>query len=170
MKGKGKNSSRAFIGLGSNMGDRLGYLKAALGELAAHPEIRLGRASSFYESEPVGYRQQDWFINQVVEVETALDPWKLLAVLQGIENKLGRKRVIRWGPRVIDLDLLLYGELVLSGEELAIPHPRMYERNFVLFPLNEIAPDLRHPDGMTTAEHLQEYLATAPKERIRLLT
>ncbi|MGB9791789.1 MAG: 2-amino-4-hydroxy-6-hydroxymethyldihydropteridine diphosphokinase [Thermacetogeniaceae bacterium] len=170
MSGEGKGWNQAFIGLGSNMGDRLGYLEAAIREMDLQPEIRVIRASSVYESEPVGYRDQSWFLNQVVEVETSLGPWQLLHALQGIENRLGRKRLFRWGPRVIDLDLLLYGGLVLEEEELTIPHPRMYERNFVLFPLNEIAPGLVHPDGLTTAEHLERYLATSPAEKIRLLT
>ncbi|HHW41764.1 MAG TPA: 2-amino-4-hydroxy-6-hydroxymethyldihydropteridine diphosphokinase [Syntrophomonadaceae bacterium] len=170
MTGNGKIGNRAFIGLGSNMGDRMAYLETALREITAQPGIRLVKASSYYESEPVGYRDQDWFINRVVEVETTLAPLELLRVLQGIENRLGRKRLIRWGPRVIDLDLLLYGDLVLTGEELTVPHERMYERNFVLIPLNEIAPEYRHPDGRTTAEHLQAYLATAPPEKIRLWT
>jgi len=160
----------AFIGLGSNMGDRMAYLEAALREITAQPGIRLVKASSCYESEPVGYLDQDWFINQVVEVETTLGPLELLHVLQGIENRLGRRRLIRWGPRVIDLDLLLFGDLVLRTGELTVPHPRMYERNFVLIPLNEIAPEYRHPDARTTAEHLQVYLETAPAEKIRLCT
>lgn len=170
MNGAEKGWKQAFIGLGSNMGDRLGYLRAALHEMALRPEIRVMRVSSVYESEPVGYKEQSWFLNQVAEVETSLDPWQLLRALQGIENRLGRKRIFRWGPRVIDLDLLLYGRLVLEDEELTLPHPRMYERNFVLFPLNEIAPGLVHPDGLTTAEHLKRYLATSPPEKIRLLT
>ncbi len=170
MSRTGKCWSQAFVGLGSNLGDRLGYLRRALQEMALQPGIRVRRVSSVYESEPVGYKEQGWFLNQVAEVETSLDPWQLLRALQGIENRMGRERLFRWGPRVIDLDLLLYEGLVLEEEELTLPHPRMYERNFVLFPLNEIAPGLVHPDGLTTAEHLEIYLAKSPRERIRLLT
>lgn len=144
-------------------------MKKAYQELNRDSRIRIVGTSSFYESEPVGYLDQAWFLNQVMEIATILLPRELLHILQVIENELGRKRLIRWGPRVIDLDLLLYEDVILTTDELIIPHPRMYERNFVLIPLNEIAPNLRHPDGKTTAEHLQEYLKTAPEEKIRLI-
>ena len=180
-----KQAVRAFIGLGSNMGDRVAYLEAARRMLAEHAGVDLSKASSLYETEPVGYTDQDWFLNQVVEVATGLDPWKLLRVLQGIEQDLGRQRLIRWGPRVIDLDILLYGDAVVSGPkyamrwswrpvprliwvsgpELTVPHPRLYERSFVLAPLAEIAPDHVHPDGKTTLEHLQ---ALGAGQKIRL--
>jgi 2-amino-4-hydroxy-6-hydroxymethyldihydropteridine diphosphokinase len=159
---------RAFVGLGSNLGDRVGYLSLARQGLEEHPLIVIKRASSIYESEPVGYLEQDWFLNQVVEIATGLQPSELLAVMQGIENRLGRERKIRWGPRVIDLDLLLFEDLVISTPELTVPHPRMYERSFVLIPLCEIAPDLLHPDGMNTRTHLQRHLETRGGERIRL--
>jgi 2-amino-4-hydroxy-6-hydroxymethyldihydropteridine diphosphokinase len=146
---------QAFIGLGSNLGNRAGYLEQARRMLAGHPVVELITASSLYETEPVGYTDQGWFLNQVVEVATGIDPHGLLRVLQGIERELGRERLIRWGPRVIDLDLLLYGGAVLTGPDLTVPHPRLYERSFVLAPLNEIAPQFIHPDGKTTLEHLQ---------------
>ena len=150
-----KQPIQAFIGLGSNMGDRSAYLEAARRALAGCEDIDLTGASSIYETEPVGYAEQGRFLNQVVDVATCLDPWDLLRVLQGIEQKLGRQRLIRWGPRVIDLDLLLYGDAVLTSPELTVPHPRRYERGFVLAPLGEIAPHHIHPDGKTTLEHLQ---------------
>jgi len=160
-----KQTVRAFIGLGSNMGDRVAYLEAARRMLADHPSVELSKASSLYETEPVGYADQGWFLNQVVEVATWLDPYALFRALQGIERDLGRQRLIRWGPRVIDLDLLLYGDAVVSGHELTVPHPRIYERSFVLAPLGEIAPDHVHPDGKTTWEHLQ---ALGAGQKIRL--
>ncbi|NPV28703.1 MAG: 2-amino-4-hydroxy-6-hydroxymethyldihydropteridine diphosphokinase [Firmicutes bacterium] len=159
---------RAYVGLGSNLGDRAANLGRARQELDSHPQIRITRTSSLYESEPVGFLDQGWFLNQVVEIETDLDPFALLRVLQGIENTLGRKREIRWGPRVIDLDLLLFDNRTLATPELVLPHPRMYERNFVLVPLHEIAPDLLHPDGRSTREHLREFHEKAPGEKIRL--
>ncbi|KUK36612.1 MAG: 2-amino-4-hydroxy-6-hydroxymethyldihydropteridine pyrophosphokinase FolK [Thermacetogenium phaeum] len=159
---------RAFVGLGSNLGDRSGYLSLARQELEKHPLIAIKKASSIYESEPVGYLEQDWFLNQVLEIATGLQPFELLAVMQEIENCLGRERKIRWGPRVIDLDLLLFEDLVVSTPELTIPHPRMYERSFVLIPLCEIAPDFLHPDGVVTREHLQRHLEKRGGERIRL--
>lgn len=144
----------AFVSLGSNLGDREGFLKTAVAELDRNPGIRVTAVSSIYETEPVGYLDQDWFLNLVIRVETSLEPLELLHQLQGIEKAMGRKRMVRWGPRVIDLDLLLYDGLALTTPELELPHPRMYQRNFVMVPLNEIAPDFMHPDGRTTGEHL----------------
>src|SRR5208337_3709957 len=155
----------AFIGLGSNLGDREAYLETARRALTDGEGIFLIGVSSLYETEPVGYTEQGWFLNQVVEVATGLDPWELLRVLQGIEQDLGRQRLIRWGPRVVDLDLLLYGDIVLNSPELTVPHPRLYERSFVLAPLAEITPDHVHPDGKTTQEHLQ---ALGAGQKIRL--
>lgn len=158
----------AFLSLGSNMGDRVAYLEAACLELAAHPEISILRRSSLYETEPVGYRNQGWFLNRVVGVATTMEPRELLVFVHEIEDRLGRRRLIRWGPRVIDLDILLYGGLVLQTPDLVIPHPRMYERNFVLVPLQEIAPGLVHPDGRTTGEHLEDLRERGGGEKIRL--
>ena len=160
-----KEPVQVFIGLGSNLGDRDAYLEMARRALTGSEGILLVRASSLYETEPVGYTEQGWFLNQVVEVAAVLDPWELLGLLQGIEQDLGRQRLIRWGPRVVDLDLLLYGDAVLNGPKLIVPHPRLYERSFVLAPLAEIAPDHLHPGGKTTLEHLQA-LGTGQKIRL----
>jgi 2-amino-4-hydroxy-6-hydroxymethyldihydropteridine diphosphokinase len=154
--------------MGSNLGDRRTFLKEASLEIGSHPQLRVIRLSSLYETEPVGYLDQGWFLNQVMEIETTLTPEELLTFLQGIENKLGRKRLIRWGPRVIDLDILLYGNRTIETPKLIIPHPRMYERGFVMIPLQEIAPDLVHPDGKTTREHLDMLMKTEKVEKIRL--
>jgi 2-amino-4-hydroxy-6-hydroxymethyldihydropteridine diphosphokinase len=159
-----KLSVQAFIGLGSNMGDRAAHLGAARCALAGSEGIDITGASSIYETEPVGYTEQGWFLNQVVGIATGLDPFDLLRVLLEIEQKLGRQRSIRWGPRVIDLDLLLYGDAVLNSPELTVPHPRLYERGFVLAPLSEIAPQHVHPDGRTTLEHLQKFLSGEKKQ------
>jgi 2-amino-4-hydroxy-6-hydroxymethyldihydropteridine diphosphokinase len=158
----------AFLGLGSNLGEREYYLAEARRQLAAHPLIEIIRSSSRYETEPVGYLDQGLFLNQVLEIATALRPRELLLVTQGIENGLGRKRLIHWGPRVIDLDILLYGDSVLDTPELTLPHPRMYERRFVLAPLGEIAAEFVHPDGMTTREHLDALRQRGNTEKIRL--
>jgi 2-amino-4-hydroxy-6-hydroxymethyldihydropteridine diphosphokinase len=160
-----KEPVQVFIGLGSNLGDRDAYLEMARRALTGSEGILLVRASSLYETEPVGYTEQGWFLNQVVEIAAVLDPWELLGLLQGIEQDLGRQRLIRWGPRVVDLDLLLYGDAVLNGPKLIVPHPRLYERSFVLAPLAEIAPDHLHPGGKTTLEHLQA-LGTGQKIRL----
>jgi 2-amino-4-hydroxy-6-hydroxymethyldihydropteridine diphosphokinase len=164
-KGKKENS---FLGLGSNLGDRQAYFDAACRELSAHQSVQIIQSSSLYESEPVGYLDQGWFLNQVVEIETTLEPEELLHFTQDIENKLGRKRLIHWGPRVIDIDILLYGDRIIKTPHLTVPHPRMYERCFVLMPLREIAADLIHPDGISTQEHLEMLQQKGDTEKIRL--
>jgi len=131
----------AYIGLGTNLGERRANLDRALSLLAASPGVRLLRAARVYETAPVGYTAQPRFLNTVAEVETDLSPADLLAVLQRIEAELGRVRTVRWGPRTIDLDLLLYDDLTLDDPALTIPHPRMAERAFVLVPLAELIPD-----------------------------
>ena len=135
--------ARVFIGLGSNINDRKNYLERAI--LALDPEIQLKSASSIYETDPWGYEDQDDFLNQVISTETDLEPREVLEKLKAIEESLGRTVTIRYGPRVIDLDLLFYDDLVLDECDLQIPHPRMLERAFVLVPFCEIASDFVHP-------------------------
>ncbi|XJZ27401.1 2-amino-4-hydroxy-6-hydroxymethyldihydropteridine diphosphokinase [Bacillota bacterium Lsc_1132] len=135
----------AFIGLGSNIGDRYHYLVKAIQFLAEHPEIILVNYSSIYETDPVGFEDQDLFLNMVVEVKTSLSAEKLLAVCLEIELRLGRKREVRWGPRTIDLDILLYNQENIETEKLMIPHPRMAERAFVVVPLLEVKPAIQFP-------------------------
>lgn len=130
----------AYIGLGGNLGDRRANLDRALALLNASPGVRVRRVASVYETAPVGFTAQPRFLNTVAEVETDLAPADLLAVMQRIEAELGRVRTIRWGPRTIDLDLLLYDDLTLDDPALTIPHPRLAERAFVLVPLAELLP------------------------------
>ncbi len=132
-----------YIGLGSNIGDKIATCRRALDLLRRAG--RINKVSSFYCTEPVGYPNQDDFINAVVELETSLSPLALLAACHVIEDKLGRSRLLQWGPRTIDLDILLYGDEVINDSELSIPHPLMAERGFVLVPLSEIAPQKMHP-------------------------
>ena len=152
-----------FLGLGSNVGDREANLREAIGRLTA-PDLRVLRTSPVYETEPVGYAAQRWFLNQVVEAETALFPLQLLARVARIERALGRVRTVPNGPRTIDIDILLYGRSVVRGARLEIPHPRMAERRFVLAPLADLAPDLRHPVTRTT---ITEMLEGAPAQAVR---
>jgi len=138
-------SNTSYISLGSNMGDRCESLKAAIEELNTHSNLRVINTSSIYETDPVGYEDQDQFLNMVVEVSTNLNPFELLSLCLDIEKKLGRKRDIRWGPRTIDLDILLYNQENIKSEKLTVPHPRMHERAFVIIPLLEIASSIKLP-------------------------
>lgn len=142
-------SETAYLSLGSNLGDRCEQLRRACQALEASA-IRLQSCSSIYETEPVDFAAQGWFLNCVVAVETVLSPLALLETLQGIEHKLGRRRRQPKGPRSIDLDILLYGNRTLNSKALVVPHPRMLERRFVMEPLREIAPSLRFPVSRET--------------------
>ncbi|MDP8981098.1 MAG: 2-amino-4-hydroxy-6-hydroxymethyldihydropteridine diphosphokinase [Acidobacteriota bacterium] len=143
----------AWLSLGSNVGDREANLREAMRRLEAEG-IHIRRESSVYETEPQDLRDQPWFLNSVVEVETALFPRQLLTCVRKIEKALGRKRIVAKGPRTIDIDILLYGSSVIKTADLEIPHPRMSERRFVLEPLAELAPDLRHPVSRRTMKEL----------------
>lgn len=146
----------AYISLGSNMGDKVESLKQAVTLLQSHDLIEVTKVSSIYDTDPVGYEDQDVFMNIVVEISTQLTPMELLVACQAIEQELKRVRIIRWGPRTMDLDIILYGEEVIETPTLSIPHPRMHERGFVLVPLAEIAPTVRQPiQNLTIAQLLQ---------------
>lgn len=154
-----------YLALGSNIGDREAHLRAAIGEMSA-AGISVLRESPIYETEPVGFTDQRWFLNMVVEAETALFPMQLLARVGKIERKLGRVRTMVNGPRTIDIDILLYANAVVRTPQLEIPHPRMHERRFVLAPLADLAPALRHPVLRKT---VRELLDAAPAEKVRRL-
>ncbi len=135
----------AYIGFGSNVGDRLSHIRQALDCLSGEECTSVVQFSSIYETQPVGNDEQGWFLNGVVKVETDLLPQKLLATLQDIEVQIGRQQRMRWGPREIDLDILIYDLFCVNSPRLTIPHPEMHQRRFVLEPFAEIAPDVIHP-------------------------
>lgn len=134
--------ANVYLSLGSNMESRIGYLEKAISKLRLMKDSEVTAISSIYETDPVGYIDQPSFLNLVVCLKTTLPPFELLAETQQIENELGRKREIRWGPRTIDLDILLYDQENMKMESLTLPHPRMWQRSFVIIPLLEVAPDL----------------------------
>ncbi|WGD98204.2 2-amino-4-hydroxy-6-hydroxymethyldihydropteridine diphosphokinase [Bacillus safensis] len=135
-------NNTAYIALGSNIGKKETYLKEAVKKLHEHPEVQVELISSIYETAPVGYENQDDFLNMAVKVITSLRPEELLSLTQKIEQELGRTREVRWGPRTADLDILLYNRENIETEQLVVPHPRMYERLFVLVPMSEICPEI----------------------------
>jgi 2-amino-4-hydroxy-6-hydroxymethyldihydropteridine diphosphokinase len=148
--------TRAYVGLGANLGDREGTIQRAVELLAADPEIEVAAVSSLRETDPVGYVDQPRFLNGAAALDTELSPRALLDRLLAVELELGRVRGEgpRFGPRAIDLDLLLYGDRVVDEAGLTVPHPRLAERRFALEPLHELAPDVRLPDGRAVRELL----------------
>jgi len=152
-----------YLSLGSNIGDRAAHLRRALEQLATLG--RLVSISSFYETEPVELTDQSWFLNCSAALETLLAPSELMSRLLAIEQSMGRRRVQKKGPRIIDLDILLYGDDVVNTSEVTIPHPAMAHRRFVLAPLAEIAPEARHPVLRKTMRELLEELPSGQAAR-----
>ena len=158
-------SKLVYLSLGSNLGDRERSLEQAI-DLLARAGVRILRRSHVYETEPQDVRDQPWFLNLVVEAETDFFPKQLLARLQQIEREFGRKRIKPKGPRTIDIDILLYGSAVIETDDLVVPHPRLAERRFVLEPLAELVPDLRHPVTRCT---IAEMLSGLSGQRVHRL-
>lgn len=153
---------RAFIGLGSNLGDREANLRQALEYLEQAPDTTVVRASSLYDTEPVGVEDQPHFLNAVAQLDTQLTPRQLLWNLMLVERRLGRVRSKRWGPRTIDLDMLLYEDAVMEEDDLHLPHPELAKRSFVLVPLVELEPLLVHPVTGETMLSLLQRLGARP--------
>lgn len=148
--------NQAFLSLGSNLDHPIQHVRSAIHELSLDPSIQLMAQSSLYQTKPIGLLNQSDFINAAVWIHTQYPPLELLDACQHIELIHQRKRSTRWGPRTLDIDVLLYDKQSLETKELQIPHPRMLERNFVLVPLLEIVPDLDLPDGTKLVTYLKE--------------
>ena len=129
---------RCYIGVGSNLGDRRMNIETAIQSLKQAEGIKVNRASQIYETEPVGGPPQPRYLNGAIEIETDLDPKQLLVAIQSIENSLGRERIVKNGPRTIDLDILMYGDMKIDEPDLKVPHPKMHEREYVLKPLKDL--------------------------------
>ena len=143
-----------YLGLGSNMGDREGLIRQAVQYLRVESGVQVERVSSIYETAPVGYTEQASFLNAVAVLTTTLTAEQMLRVCVAIERRLNRERDLRWGPRTIDMDILLFGDQVICLPELTVPHPRMKDRLFVLIPLQEVAPELNW-NGKNVADYIQ---------------
>jgi len=140
------NKHQAFVSVGSNLGDKIENCQKGINGLLADGRSVLVKSSSFYRTSPVDYKDQDWFVNLVVKIKTSLNPFDLLDEMQGIEKAVGRKTsILRFGPRVLDLDIIFFDDQVIQTDTLEIPHPRMHKRRFVLKPICDIEPSMMHP-------------------------
>ena len=157
--------TRCYIGLGSNLANPAEQLRSALAAMETIPQTRVAACSAFYCSAPIGPGEQPDYVNAVACLDTELDATALLDALQQIENRHGRERSVRWGARTLDLDILLFGSEIIDTARLSVPHPRMAERNFVLQPLAELAPELTMPDGRSVQALLQQ----CPSNRLHRL-
>lgn len=146
--------SKVYLGLGSNLGDKKNYITKALAQISKIFKIK--KKSNLYLTEPVGSIKQEWFLNCVVEIETKIDPEKLLSFVKGIEQRLGRKKTVKNGPRTIDIDILFYGNRIIENKDPIIPHPLLHERLFVLQPMMDINPHFIHPKLKKTIQELYE--------------
>jgi 2-amino-4-hydroxy-6-hydroxymethyldihydropteridine diphosphokinase len=156
---------RAYLSIGSNLGDRINYLKKALEKLKQN-NIQIIKSSNIIETEPYGYKEQGKFLNMAVEIDSDLEPFELMKLISKIESELGRIRTKRWGPRVIDIDIIFYDSLIINEPDLKIPHPDMQNRFFALKPLQEIAPDFVHPVLKKTITELLENLNSEGKSEV----
>lgn len=164
------NGVISFIGIGSNMNDPYARCLEAIEYVKSIKGCVILRKSSFFKTEPVGLLDQEWFINAVIEIRTPLLVRELMQELQTIENLMGRQKAVKWGPRIIDLDILLYGQEVIEDDDLMVPHPQLHKRRFVLEPLNEIAPYVIHPAFGVSIAGLRTRLEDEDKSRVEIFS
>lgn len=157
--------SKSYLGLGTNIGDRIRYINEALKILNSNPNINITKKSKLYETKAWGYKEQADFLNMCIEIETSLNPYELLNACQRVEKDLNRERKIRWGPRTIDVDILFFNDIILQEENLEIPHPRIKERAFVLIPLIDLNDKLKI-DNISINEYLKS-LTTEEREEVK---
>jgi 2-amino-4-hydroxy-6-hydroxymethyldihydropteridine diphosphokinase len=155
-----------YLGLGSNLGDREKNLRRALKELKSLNSVKILKKSSIYETEPVGFKDQNWFLNAVIKIKTQIPPLSLFYLLKGIEKRLGRTKGKRWGSRKIDLDLLLYDGVIMNEDKLILPHPQMHKRRFVLIPLLELDRGAKHPVLNLTFKKLLENIEKSQEVKL----
>lgn len=152
----------AYIGIGSNLGDKISNCRCAIEQMSQLPGSQVSACSSLFKTEPEGVTEQDWYINCVSQLTTVLSPFQLIKALLSIEHAMGRRRRRRWEARIIDLDILLFGQEVIRSRDLVIPHPLLHERRFVLEPLAQLAPEFIHPVLKVTIRHLLNGLPRGP--------
>ncbi len=163
-------SEVVYLSLGSNLGDKKENLISAIRLLKEYNNIDVVNISHFYQTEPVDYLDQDWFVNAVIKIKTRLDPQQLLSILKETEKKLKQvKKSIRFGPRIIDLDIIYFGEMIINTKELAVPHPRMHKRCFVLKPLCDIETEIVHPVFKLKPEQLLNALDKTENQKVILI-
>lgn len=154
-----KNREVAYISFGSNMGDREKNCRLGIEMLACVSDVEVKARSKLYQTSPVDFQDQDWFVNGALKLETALPPLELLVILKNIERSAGREKApVKFGPRILDMDIVLYGRHIVNSEELIIPHPRMHKRGFVLQPLCDIDPNIVHPLMQKSVRYLLDHL------------
>jgi len=159
----------AFLSVGSNMGDALAHCRFGISRMAAQPEIAVTATSPFYRTAPVDFADQDWFVNAAFRIATRLEPHALLEVAQTVQAAAGQgTKAVRFGPRILDLDLIFYDQVVLKHAELELPHPRMHERRFVLQPICDIDPQFVHPKMGCTVQDLLQNLEDVQQEVVRI--
>ncbi|HUU41640.1 MAG TPA: 2-amino-4-hydroxy-6-hydroxymethyldihydropteridine diphosphokinase [Desulfatiglandales bacterium] len=163
------NDVIAYIGIGSNLGDKLSNCRHSIDRIGQLPECSVTARSSLFKTEPEGVSEQDWYANCVVEVSTMQNPSQILTGLMNIESNMGRVRKKRWEARIIDLDILLFGQKIIKSHHLLIPHPLLHKRRFVLEPLVQLAPDLMHPVLKVTMKQLLNRLPVPIERNVELL-